>query len=204
MASNARLALAGDLAGKAAQLAALALAARLLSTQQLALLGVCLALATVLTAVLDMGISTVLVREAAGDPGRAWPLLLGSLRARLALALLVAGLTIEIGLWLGSPLEGLLVLGLRRRRRGADRPTSLSSGRHRSSRSRRRRELAAAVLSLVAVAALASRTPSAAAVLAGLTLGHRCRPSRARVHAPGAPGQGRRLGVASRRCALRR
>ncbi len=170
VASNARLALAGDLAGKAAQLAALALAARLLSTQQLALLGVCLALATVLTAVLDMGISTVLVREAAGDPGRAWPLLLGSLRARLALALLVAGLTIEIGLWLGSPLEGLLVLasgavgaaliGLLSVFRAAQELAVEAEAR-----------LAAAVLSLVAVAALASRTPSAAAVLAGLTLG---------------------------------
>src|SRR5437667_27121 len=71
-ATNARLALVGDVASKAAQLGVMVLAARLLSTRELAVFGICLTLATVLTVALDAGVSTVLVRECASRPRRGW------------------------------------------------------------------------------------------------------------------------------------
>src|SRR5919204_6364255 len=112
LATNARLALIGDAAAKVSQLSVMVLAARLLPTRELAALGVCLTVATVLTAALDAGVATVLVRECAADPRRGWASVEAACRIRLPFAVAaVVGCT-AAGIVLDRPLDALLLAGL--------------------------------------------------------------------------------------------
>jgi O-antigen/teichoic acid export membrane protein len=77
VATNSVLALSGDVAAKASGIVAVTLAARLLTTEQFAVLGASLAVVTILTAVLDGGLSVLIVRDGAADSSS----LLGTLRA---------------------------------------------------------------------------------------------------------------------------
>jgi O-antigen/teichoic acid export membrane protein len=102
---NVGFALVGDLASKAGGLAALAVAARFLPTPELARLGVVLALVTVLTAALDLGASTAIVRDGATDDAgaaRVSRLLLGSTIARTPLLLLAVAAGLGVGAAVGE------------------------------------------------------------------------------------------------------
>src|SRR5690349_7271571 len=112
LATNARLALVGDVASKAAQLAVMVVAARFLPTRELAALGICLTLATVLTVGLDAGVSTVLVRECASDPRRGWASARAATRVRLLLALAIVAACAAGGFIFKRPLDALLVATL--------------------------------------------------------------------------------------------
>jgi O-antigen/teichoic acid export membrane protein len=79
---NSALALAGDVATKAATFLLLAVAARALSTTQFALLATALASATLLTAVFDCGAQVLLTRDGAADPSVRGALLLALTRSR--------------------------------------------------------------------------------------------------------------------------
>ena len=112
LATNARLALVGDVASKAAQLGVMVLAARLLSTRELAVFGICLTLATVLTVALDAGVSTVLVRECASRPRRGWASAAAAFRGRLLLALAAVAACTAGGFAFRRPVDALLVAAL--------------------------------------------------------------------------------------------
>ena len=89
VATNSVLALSGDVAAKASGIVAITLAARWLTTEQFAVLGASMAVVTILTAVLDGGLSVLIVRDGAADSSS----LFGTLRAggvaRLPLLVLV-------------------------------------------------------------------------------------------------------------------
>src|SRR5207249_2307259 len=112
LATNARLALVGDVASKAAQLGVMVLASRLLSTRELAVFGICLTLATVLTVALDAGVSTVLVRECASRPRRGWASAAAAFRGRLLLALAAVAACTAGGFAFRRPVDALLVAAL--------------------------------------------------------------------------------------------
>jgi O-antigen/teichoic acid export membrane protein len=170
LATNARLALIGDLASKAAQLAVMVVAARLLATRELAALGICLTLATVLTVGLDAGVSTVLVRECASDPRRGWASARATTRVRLLLALAVVAACAVGGFILKRQLDALLVAALAFF--GAAALTLYAVFRAAQTLAREaEQKLMAAAVTLVAVCALALHRPTAAAVLVGLALG---------------------------------
>ena len=170
LATNARLALVGDVAVKAAQLGALVLAARLLPTGELATLGVCLTLATVLTAALDAGVSTVLVRECAPDPRRGWASLEAAVRVRLPLAAAAVAACAGGGALLDDRLDALLLACLALI--GAAGLTLCAVFRAAQLlEPEAEQKLLAAPITLAAVAALALHRPTAAAVLLGLALG---------------------------------
>jgi O-antigen/teichoic acid export membrane protein len=168
--TNARLALIGDVASKAAQLAVLVLAARLLPTRELAALGICLTLATVLTVFLDAGVSTVLVRECASDPHRGWASVAGTARARLPLALAVVAACVAGGLMLGRPLDGFLVAGLAILG-GAALTLYAVFRAAQTLETEAEQKIIAAGVTFAAAAALTLHRPTAAAVLVGLALG---------------------------------
>ena len=124
LAANARLALAADLASKGSALAVAIVAAHLLSTSQFALLGVCLALVTVLTTALDAGVSVLVVRDGARDARRRGAVLRASIRMRIPLVVVALVAAIAVGLAHGRPLaanawiQALEHLGRELRRRG--------------------------------------------------------------------------------------
>lgn len=89
IAVNSVLALSGDAASKASGIVAVALAARWLTTEQFALLGASLAVVTILTAVLDGGLSVLIVRDGAADSAARFGTLRAGLAARLPLLALV-------------------------------------------------------------------------------------------------------------------
>jgi O-antigen/teichoic acid export membrane protein len=89
IAVNSALALSGDAASKASGIVAVALAARWLATEQFALLGASLAVVTILTAVLDGGLSVLIVRDGAADSAARFGTLRAGLAARLPLIALV-------------------------------------------------------------------------------------------------------------------
>lgn len=99
--SNSLLALAGDLIGKAGLLVVLMVSARLLSVEQFALLGVCVAVYGVCASLLDAGSSLLIQRDGATHPERRRPLLDALLRARapyaIAFLLVAAGAGIAWG-----------------------------------------------------------------------------------------------------------
>src|SRR5205814_10558882 len=82
--ANAGLALAGDLFTKASAFIAIAVVARVLPTAELALLGVCMALMSVLGSALDAGVSVLITRDGAGERRRAGAILRSSLLGRPA------------------------------------------------------------------------------------------------------------------------
>jgi O-antigen/teichoic acid export membrane protein len=106
--ANATLAIAGDIAAKAAAFAVVVISARLLAVDQFARLGVALAALTVATSVLDAGFSTLIVRDGAGRPSRAMGLLRSSIRVRAPLAALVLATGLAAGLFTGDVWLGLL------------------------------------------------------------------------------------------------
>jgi O-antigen/teichoic acid export membrane protein len=170
VAANARLALVGDLASKAVQLGTLVLAARLLPTRELAALGICLTVATVLTAALDAGVSTVLVRDCAADPRSGWASAAAAGRARVPLALAALAACVVGGAVIGRPLEALLVAMLALL--GAAALTLYAVFRAAQTlETEATQKLTAAAATFAGVGALALNEPTAAAILAGLALG---------------------------------
>jgi O-antigen/teichoic acid export membrane protein len=85
IAANSALALGGDAASKVSGILAVALAARWLTVEQFALVGAALAAATILTAVLDGGLSTLIVRDGAASATARTATLRAGLAARLPL-----------------------------------------------------------------------------------------------------------------------
>src|SRR5262249_24732659 len=110
VAANARLALAADLASKASLFVVLAIVAHVLSTAQFAALGVALAAITVLTTLLDAGVSIVLVRDGRGQPGPALSMLRASAVARVPLVVVACCGGLAVGAYIGHPLESVLVV----------------------------------------------------------------------------------------------
>ena len=170
VAANATLALAGDAVTKLAALGAMVFAARLLPVHEFAALGVALAVSTVLTAVLDAGVATLVVRDGAAGRAEAGMLLRSSLFARLPLlALACAGAAIA-GSALHERALALLVLG-----GAAAGAASLSLfGAFRAAQDLAFEAALKGVTALVGPAAvfvLAHARPTAASVLLGLTIG---------------------------------
>lgn len=87
--TNAALAFAGDIAAKAGMFLALLVAARALPTDEFAQLGVAMAVMLILTAVLDGGVSTVIIRDGANMGGDRLALLRSSALMRLPLLLVM-------------------------------------------------------------------------------------------------------------------
>lgn len=170
LATNARLALIGDAASKAAQLAVLVLAARVLPTRELAALGICLTLATVLTVFLDAGVSTVLVRDCASDPRAGWASARAAVRVRLPLALAAVASCAVGGFVLSRPLDAVLLAAVAILGAGALTLYAVFRAAQ-TLETEARQKLMAAAVTVAAVGALALRRPTASAVLAGLTLG---------------------------------
>jgi O-antigen/teichoic acid export membrane protein len=110
IARNSALALAGDLAAKAGAAAVMMVAARALATDEFAVLATALALATVLTALLDAGSQTLLTRDGTAGPGARRELLRALVRARLPLVTvaLVAGAV--VGAATDRPLAAVLTM----------------------------------------------------------------------------------------------
>jgi O-antigen/teichoic acid export membrane protein len=170
LATNARLALLGDLASKAAQLGTLVLAARVLPTRELAALGISLTVATVLTAALDAGVSTVLVRDCAGDPRRGWASAGAAARARLPLALAALAACAVGGFVVERPLEAMLVAALAIL--GAAALTLYAVFRAAQTlETEAAQKLTSAAVTFAGVCALALHRATAAAILVGLALG---------------------------------
>ncbi|MSO94777.1 MAG: hypothetical protein EXQ81_03160 [Thermoleophilia bacterium] len=108
---NVSLAFVGDVAVKASSLLVLLALARILSTPELAHLGIALALGTVAATVLDGGASTILVRDGS-TPGLRTALALGSGLARLPVACAVVAAGAVIGMVFGQIGLGLATAGL--------------------------------------------------------------------------------------------
>jgi PST family polysaccharide transporter len=168
--ANARLALAGDLAMKGSALAVTVIAARALSTHEFAVLGVCLALVTVLTAALDAGVSVLVVRDGAQDTGRRGAILYATTAARLPFAVAVAAVAVGYGVAHNRLLEALGVVAISLV--GAASLSLLAVLRAAQNLVFEAwQKLAGGALGLVLVSAFVARWSSATAVLAGLALG---------------------------------
>jgi len=151
-------------------LAVLVIAARVLSTREFAALGVSLAVATVLTCLLDAGSSVALVRDAEGSRERALASLRASARGRMPLALVVWGAGVLVGAQLDRPVESVLVLVLATL--GAAALSLLAVFRVAETFSVEvLQKLTAATLGLAATVVFVVVSPTSAAVLAGLALG---------------------------------
>ena len=112
LAANSALALTADLAGKASTVVVTAVAARALPTREFAILATCLAVASLLTNLLDAGAQTLLTRDGA-DGSRARGSLFRSLAVgRTPLAGLALAATVVVGVIVGRPLESLATLAL--------------------------------------------------------------------------------------------
>jgi O-antigen/teichoic acid export membrane protein len=110
IAVNSALALFGDVASKVSGIVVLAIAARWLTTEQFALLGASLAGVTILTAVLDGGLSMLIVRDGAADSAARTGTLWAGLVARAPiLALAFAGAAI-FGALRGELAPALLIV----------------------------------------------------------------------------------------------
>ena len=165
--ANAGLALAGDAAAKAGALATLAVAARLLPAREFAVFGTTLAAVTILTALLDGGAATVIVRDGARSSARAGGLVAATALARLPLAVLVVAVAAAGGVATGHAAEWVLAALISIT--GAATLTVLAMFRAGQDLAfeARQRLLAAALAPLAVGVLLAARaTPSAA--LAGL------------------------------------
>ncbi len=110
--ANSALAFAGDAATKLAGIAALAVAARQLSTGQFALLGASLAAVTILTAVFDGGLSTLIARDGSADTAARHGLLRSGLIVRAPLLALALGCALPAGALLGQAASALLVVAV--------------------------------------------------------------------------------------------
>jgi O-antigen/teichoic acid export membrane protein len=88
-AANVSFALVGDVATKIGWFVTLVIAARVLAATQVAALGVAMALAAILTQLLDSGVSTIIIRDGACDAAGRTRLLRGSLIARIPLVVIV-------------------------------------------------------------------------------------------------------------------
>ncbi len=107
---NAGLAFVGDLAGKAAALVGVAVAARLLSTGEFARLGVALAATSLVTSALDAGFSVLIVREGAADPLGRGALVRASIRARAPIAAVAVAGGLAFGVSTGELAPAVLVV----------------------------------------------------------------------------------------------
>ena len=170
LAENAGLALAGDVASKLGSFLALAVAARLLSIGQFAVLGVCLAALTIMTSALDAGASVLLARDGAGDPRGRGALLRGAARDRLPLAVIVVLVGLLVGGASGHSAEGLWTALAA----CAGAASLMATAMFRAAQDlmpEAIQRLSAAVLGLVALAVLLPVHPTATAALAAAAIG---------------------------------
>jgi O-antigen/teichoic acid export membrane protein len=166
---NAALALFADIAAKASQLVVMLVAARLLSVGQMAVLGVCLACATLLTSVLDAGVSLVISRDGAAG-GDAAELAGVTLRSRVPYAALAAVVAVMLGVATGQLAAALSCLVLAAL--GAAALSVLAVFRAQQDLTvEARYKLAAGVVSVLAALALMMATRTAAGAVAGLAVG---------------------------------
>jgi len=167
--ANAGLALAGDLFTKASAFLTVAVVARVLPTPELALLGVCMALMSILGSALDAGSSVLITRDGAGDGRRAGALMRASLLGRLPLVAVALAGAVVVGEVVGRPVEALVTLAgaivsaaalslLACFRAGQDLAVEA------------RQKLASAALSVVGALALAAWRPTGLSVLVALAL----------------------------------
>jgi O-antigen/teichoic acid export membrane protein len=110
IAANSAFALAGDAASKASGVVAVALAARWLTVEQFALVGAALAAATILTAVLDGGLSTLIVRDGAASAAARTATLRAGLAARLPILGVALVAAAAFGVVRDEPAPALLVV----------------------------------------------------------------------------------------------
>jgi O-antigen/teichoic acid export membrane protein len=105
VAQNSALALAGDLAAKGGMLAVMMVAARGLPTVQFAMLATAIAIATVLTAALDLGSQTLLTRDGVDGPAARGSLLHALALARTPMLATALAIAVVVGVAMGHPLE---------------------------------------------------------------------------------------------------
>jgi len=103
LAANSGLAFAGDLASKIGLLLVMVIAARTLSTGELAVLGTALAVSGILAVCLDAGSGLAITRDGARDEATRGALLAALLVARLPLAVLVLVAAVAVGTALEAP-----------------------------------------------------------------------------------------------------
>jgi O-antigen/teichoic acid export membrane protein len=165
--ANSALALAGDAAAKAGALIVVMVGARFLDVAEFAALATGLAVAGVLTAMLDLGGGTLLSRDGATSRAARGQLFAASMRARLPIFGIVLVLSPLAGLLFGTPLDALAVGAL-----GVSGALALSVvGLYRSSRDIRPealQRLAAATLAVAATVGAAAVAPHADVVLLAL------------------------------------
>ena len=116
LATNSGLAFAGDLASKIGLLLVIVIAARMLPTGELAILGTALAVSGILAVCLDAGSGLSITRDGARDAGTRGALLSALVVVRLPVALLVLLAACAVGMALESPVvwigaAALAVLG---------------------------------------------------------------------------------------------
>ena len=169
VAQNSALALAGDVASKAGALVVVLIAARALAESEFATVATGLAIAALLTSLLDIGAGTLLARDGARDGVSRGSLFraLAEARAPAVIVVLVAGPI--VGLALGQPLTGLTVAAL-----AVAGAVALSLfGLYRSGQDIRPealQRLACAIVSVVSVGLCCFVVPRADVVLAALAL----------------------------------
>ncbi len=103
LATNSGLAFAGDLASKIGLLLVIVIAARMLPTGELAILGTALAVSGILAVCLDAGSGLSITRDGARDAGTRGALLSALVVVRLPVALLVLLAACAVGMALESP-----------------------------------------------------------------------------------------------------
>ena len=116
LATNSGLAFAGDLASKIGLLLVIVIAARMLPTGELAILGTALAVSGILAVCLDAGSGLSITRDGARDAGTRGALLSALVVARLPVVVLVLLAACAVGMALESPVvwigaAALAVLG---------------------------------------------------------------------------------------------
>ena len=114
LATNSSLAFAGDLASKIGLLFVIVIAARTLSTNELAILGTALAVSGILAVCLDAGSGLSITRDGASDTGSRGALLSALIVARLPAVALVLVAAIAVGTALDAPVVwiGAVVLAV--------------------------------------------------------------------------------------------
>jgi O-antigen/teichoic acid export membrane protein len=104
LAKNSSLAFAGDLASKVGLLVVMVIAARTLSTEELAVLGTALAVSGILAVCLDAGSGLTITRDGARDEATRGGLLAALVAARLPVAVLAVAAAAAVGAVREQPL----------------------------------------------------------------------------------------------------
>jgi O-antigen/teichoic acid export membrane protein len=112
LATNSGLAFAGDLASKIGLLLVLVIAARMLPTEELAILGTALAVSGILAVCLDAGSGLAITRDGARDTGSRGALLSALVVARLPAVVLVLLAAVAAGAALKAPVVWIAAAAL--------------------------------------------------------------------------------------------